>query len=408
LGKKKTINVSSDTQRWYVVGLGSAINGVAFAMSWACMPVLFEEISRKLHLDVVQIGVVWGFGSIAAIFSIFAAGFLADRFGARRVLAVACILAAVFGALRGLSNSYATLTITSLLFGMVSEAMPVIVIKNVTLWSYGKGLGTAQGIITAVVAGGMLLSTMISATLLSPWLGGWQYVTYFYAAITLVVGILWAFTAPAPPAAPAMQTEKHPPFLQSARRVLGHGNVWLIAIAMMLFAGSNKGVFGYLPLYLSNSGWSTAGADGALSLLNAAGMAAAVPFALLSDKIGNRKKVVVPGVILTIIGLSLLSAFTGPEAWGLIIVAGLSRDVIWAMSTTMVVETEGIGPAYAGMAVGIVQSFSRIGYAFAPPAGNSLASVFQSGSPFLFWAALALASLAIFLFIRERRSDRSH
>lgn len=396
-------NNQSDKRRWYILGLGSAINAVAFAMSLACMPVLFEEISVQLHLDVVQIGVVWGFGSVAAIFSIPAAGFLADKFGARRFLAFGCVLAAILGALRGFSNSYATLTITSLLFGMVSEALPVVVIKNTTLWFYGKGLGVAQGIITTMVAAGMLLGAMISATVLSPWLGGWQHVMFFFAAITLILGILWAFTAPEPP---VTQVEKAPPFLKSIRHVLGNRNVWLIAVAMLFFAGSNKGVMGYLPLYLRNSGWSTAGASGALSLLNAAGMVAAVPFALLSDRIGKRKAVVIPGVILTAIGLSLLSAFTGPGAWGLIVVAGISRDVIWAMSSTMVVETQNIGPAYAGTAVGVVQSFSRIGYVFAPPAGNSLVA-FKAGSPFLFWAALSVAAMIIFLFIKERRPARS-
>ena len=368
-------------------------------MSTACMPVLFEEISKQLHLDIVQIGIVWGFGSVAAIFSIPAAGFLADRFGAKRVLALGCVLAAVFGALRGLSGSYATLTITSLLFGMAAEALPVVVVKNVTQWFYGKGLGAAQGIITAMVAAGMLFGAMVSATVLSPWLGGWQHVTYFYGAITLILGIVWIFTAPEPPAAPAANP---PPFLKSARHVLSKSNIWLIGIAIMLFAGSNKGVLGYLPLYLTNSGWSTAGADSGVSVLNAAGMAAAVPFALLSDKIGNRKKIVIPGLILAMVGMVLLSEFTGPVAWGLIIVAGLSRDVIWAMSSTLVVETPDIGPAYAGMAVGIVQSLSRLGYVFAPPAGNSLVA-FRPGAPFLFWAALALLSVIVFLFIRERK-----
>lgn len=87
-------------KRWYVVGLGAVINLFVFAMATACMPVLFTEISNELGLSIVQIGTVWGLSSVAGIFSILTAGFLADRFGAKRILTIICLLAAVFGALR--------------------------------------------------------------------------------------------------------------------------------------------------------------------------------------------------------------------------------------------------------------------------------------------------------------------
>jgi MFS family permease len=174
----------------------------------------------------------------------------------------------------------------------------------------------------------------------------------------------------------------------------------------MVFAGSNKGVMGYLPLYLRNAGWADAGADGALSVLNAAGTLAAIPFTLISDRLGMRKKLVITGVIFSAFGISMLTLFTNPAVWPMVIIAGLFRDVIWAMSSTMIVETEGIGPAYAGTAVGIVHSFTRIGYTFAPPAGNSFA-VFHSGLPFSFWALLSLVALAGFSFVRETRTPKS-
>lgn len=60
----------------------------------------------------------------------------------------------------------------------------------------------------------------------------------------------------------------------------------------------------------------------------------------------------------------------------------------------------GIGPVYASPAVGIVHSFTRVGYTFATPAGNSFASI-QPGLPFVFWAGLALMALVVFLFVQE-------
>lgn len=392
-------------RRWYVVGLGAAINLVVFAMATSCMPVLFSEIADELGLSIVQIGTVWGASSVAGIFSILTAGLLSDRFGARRILTVSCLLAGVFGALRGLSDSFATLTITSLLFGLASEPVPVILIKSASLWFHERGLGTAQGIITAFVGGGMMLGAMLSATVLSPLLGGWKHVMFFYGALSVLMGIIWFLTVPEPAKAEASVSTPRQA-LSYVARIRG---VWLIAIAMMGFAGCNKGLMGYLPLYLRNSGWTAAGADGALAALNAAGTAAAIPLTLLSDKLDLRKTVLVPGLIITVIGVGLLSVVTGPAVWLLAVLAGVSRDMIWAVAATMIVETEGIGPVYAGTAVGIVHAFTRLGYTFSPPAGNSLVAI-SEGLPFVFWAGLSGLALIIFLFAKEtgRGRQRNH
>jgi len=380
------------------VGLGAFINLVVFAMSTACMPVLFSDIAEELGLSIVQVGTVWGASSVAGIFSILAAGSLADRFGARRILTVGCLLAGVFGASRGLSDSFTTLAVTSLLFGLASEAVPVVVIKNASQWFHERRLGTAQGIITACVGGGMMLGALLSATVLSPLLGGWKNVMFFYGGISLLLGIIWFLTVREPArsaSSTAIQAPRH-----SLRHVARSGSIWLIAIGMMGFAGCNKGLMGYLPLYLRNSGWTAAGADGTLAALNAAGTAAAIPLTMLSDKLGLRKAVLIPGLIVTVISVGLLSVVTGPGVWLLAIMAGIFRDMIWAMAATLSVETDGIGPVYAGTAVGIVHAFTRVGYTFSPPAGNSL-EIINVGLPFVFWAGLCLAAVIAFLFVKE-------
>ncbi|MFH1646819.1 MAG: MFS transporter [Chloroflexota bacterium] len=395
-------------QRWYVLGLGSLIVMVAYGTSNACMPVLFSEIAGKLDLNIVQLGSVWGLGPVAGIFSILMAGVVVDRFGVRRTMVLTCLLAGIFGALRGLSDSFLTLMITSLLFGFASEAVPVVFIKSASLWFHGRGLGTAQGIGSACVGGGMMLGALLSATVLSPLLGGWQYVLFLYGGITALVGVLWFLTVPdpAPSAAAAAIPGQHTP-----QRAIGHvirtRGVWLVALAMMGFAGGNRGFSGYLPLYLRNRGWTPAAADGSMAALAASGTAAAVPLSLASDRLGSRKVMLLPGLLVTAISVGLLSVVTGPAAWLLAVLAGLFRDMIWAVAATMVVETDGIGPEYAGTAVGIVHASSRVGYAFSPSAGNSLVAI-NAGLPFVFWAVLAAAALLAFSFVKETGQGRQH
>jgi MFS family permease len=334
------------------------------------------------------------------------AGMIADRFGVRRTMILTCLLAAIFGALRGLSDSFLTLMITSLLFGLASEAVPVVFIKSTSLWFHGRSLGTAQGIGAACVGGGMMLGSMLSATVLSPLLGGWQYVLYLYGGITAFVGVLWFLTIPDPAPSTAFNRTQNAP-QKAMRHVIRTRGVWLVGVAMMGFAGCNRGFTGYLPLYLRNSGWSPASADGAMAALAASGTIAAIPLSAASDRLGSRKAVLLPGLLISVVSVGLLSIVTSPAVWLLAVMAGLFRDMIWAVAATMVVETEGIGPEYAGTAVGIVHAMSRVGYAFSPPAGNSLVAI-NAGLPFVFWAALAAAALLAFMLVAEtgRRKQR--
>ena len=181
--------------------------------------------------------------------------------------------------------------------------------------------------------------------------------------------------------------------------------VWLVAIGMLGFAGCNKGVVGYLPLYLRNNGWTAAGADGLQAALNAAGAVAAIPLTLLSDRLGRRKAVLIPGLVITVISSGLLSVITGQAAWALAIMIGGARDMIWAMAATMIVETEGVGLVYAGTAVGIVHTFTRIGYAIAPPIGNSFEGI-QPGLAYVFWAAMSFIGVVSFLLVKETGQGR--
>jgi MFS family permease len=395
---------SRSGKRWYVLGLGAATVFFVFAVATACMPVLFSEIAEKLGLSIVQIGTVWGVSSVAGIFSILLAGMAADRFGTKRTILVGCLIAGVFGALRGLSDSFTTLVITSLLFGSAAEAVPVVVVKNTSQWFHGRGLATAQGIITAGVGGGMMLGAMLSATVLSPLLGGWNNVVILYGMLSIIVGLAWlTVKEPSRTGETGMMQGISP--RQSFSHLLRIRGVWLVAIGMLGFAGCNRGVSGYLPLYLKNSGWTAAAADGAFAALNAAGTLAAIPLTLLSDRLGLRKTVIIPGLVITAISTGMLSFVTGQAAWVLVIMIGGVRDMIWAMAATIIVETKGVGLAYAGTAVGIVHTCTRIGYTIAPPIGNSLEEI-QPGLAFVFWAGLSVAAVLAFLFVGETGRGR--
>jgi sugar phosphate permease len=111
-------------------------------------------------------------------------------------LLVGCLLAGLFGILRGISNGFVALAAGMFLIGMVTPLVPLNTLKVCGQWFSRRQWGLASGVLSMGMALGFLLGSLFSATVLSPWLGGWRNVLYFYSGIALLLSIPWAFTRP--------------------------------------------------------------------------------------------------------------------------------------------------------------------------------------------------------------------
>ena len=387
--------------RWYMLVLSGATATLAVAAPSMAMPVLFSEIAEDLRLSLVQIGAIWGIASFAGLFSGLAGGMIGDRFGTKRTLAVACLLLGLAGASRGLSNSLATMTSTVFLSGLATAAIPMNLHKVCATWFSGRRLGSANAVISGGMAFGFMIGSLISATVLSPWLGSWRHVLFLYGGIAVLMSIPWALTRAAPHEEERLAQGSGG---ASIRRTLSHvvrlRDVWVLGIALLGVGGGVQGLLGYLPLYLRGIAWSAARADASLAGFHAISLLAVFPLALLSDRIGSRRKLLVAATLMIAAGMGLLSIVDGAVIWIAVLMAGAVRDGYMAVYITTVTELDGVGAEYAGTALGLAMTLSRIGGLIAPPLGNSLA-VYGPRVPFALWAAMALLGLAALGFLRR-------
>ena len=393
-------NPSPSKYKWYILALGTATHILVVAMSRMCMPVLFKEISDDLGLSLVQVGITWGMIGLASLLTAFAYGLIGDRYGTRLSLGFVCLLQGIAGALRGLSGDFTTLAIYMFLFGLFSVPLSFYTHKAAGEWFSGRQLGLANGILAMGMGAGITLGSMISATVLSPLLGGWRNIMFVYGAVAVVIGFLWFQTRRQPSQGEAAHSTGTVSFRQALSRITRIRAVWLLALTQMCMYGCRMGFTGYLPLYLRGSGWTGVSADGALAALSAASVVGVIPLSLLSDRIGLRKVILYAAILATITGVSLLSVFGGVIVWPLVILIGIVQEGFVAVLITTTMETEGVGAAYAGTALGLNTALSGLGGFFAPPIGNSLAEINPSLA-FLFWAALPVAALFAFYFVKE-------
>ena len=387
--------------RRYILLLSGITATLAVAAPSMAMPVLFPEIAEDLGLTLVQVGTVWGIISFAALFTTLLGGMLGDRFGVRRTLTAVCLLLGLAGASRGLSNGLAALTFTTFLVGLLSTAVPMNLHKVCALWFSGRQLARANAVVSGGMALGFMLGSLTSATILSPWLGGWRNVLYLYGGISLLLALPWAFSRSAPRESSEASSQDKP---ASLWRALAHVSrlrgVWVMGIALLGVGGAVQGLLGYLPTYLRNAGWAASLSDSALAGFHAISLIAVLPLAMLSDRIGSRKKVLVAAAILTACGIGLLSVVDGILIWVAVLMAGMVRDGFMSVYMSTIIEIDNVGAAYAGTGLGLAMTIARIGTLISPPLGNSLAT-FGPRMPFLLWAGMAVVGLVALGFLRR-------
>ena len=388
--------------RWYVLGLAALTHTFAVAMPRMCMPVLFKEISIDLDLSLVQIGAIWGTDFLAGLITVLAGGLLGDRYGIRKVLSIACLLAGGAGALRGLSSGFTSLAATTFLFGLIVAVIPVNVVKTAGVWFSRRHLGFANGITGVGMALGFMAGAMLSATVLSPLLGGWRWVLLLYGALSAIITVLWFFTVREPGQVISRGSTARLSLGQTFSRVVRLKSVWLFGLALAGHSSCINSMLGYLPLYLREKAWSVAGADGTVAAFHGISMLGAIPLALLSDRFRSRKTILIPAALITAASVALLSGAHDQAVWAFVILAGFFRDGFMAILMSMTIELRGVGGEYAGTAVALVLAISRLGGFAGPPLGNSLAG-FHPGLPFVFWGALALVTPISLYLVKEER-----
>ncbi len=172
-------------QRYWLIA-GTFCLSVLLYVDRICISVAKEDIAGELSLSDTQMG--WVLSAFALGYAVFQtpSGWLADRFGPRRVLSAIVVIWSLFTGLTAAAFNFPTLLVTRLLFG-AGEAGAFPGIARATFsWIPMQERGLAQGInFSGSRAGGVLALSLIPATV--GWLGWRQSFV-----VLMIVGVAWA------------------------------------------------------------------------------------------------------------------------------------------------------------------------------------------------------------------------
>jgi MFS family permease len=157
------------------------------------LPTAAHLIQGDLNLDPVQMGMLMSAFFWTYTVSQIPVGWLAERYGAHRVLAAGLTLWASATILVGYVHTFAALLVLRLLLGLGESAGFPSVAKIMAAIVPPKGLGTANGIVALGYLSGPVVGTLVGGLLMAHY--GWRSAFWVFGALSLLWLLPWSRVA---------------------------------------------------------------------------------------------------------------------------------------------------------------------------------------------------------------------
>ncbi|MDQ3030964.1 MAG: MFS transporter [Myxococcota bacterium] len=338
-----------------VTAMSSAMQAIGGGLGWSLVPALMPQIAGELELSHAQSAMIWGAASLGIALASPAGGAAVDRYGARRVGAIAMAVGAIACAARAWAPDAMTLALTMLLFGahvgFVAPAIPKALAGHVP----ATAIGRANGLALLGYTFGTALTVLLARTVLAPAFGGWRGATIAAAFAMVGMAALWFAVVR------DRGTRSRHASMRDSIALLANGTLVRVACMHFLLFGGYLTLLGLLPRALGEAGLAPTQVGIAVAgWLFAAGIANFVG-PVISDRLGRRRPLIVFGALLAATGIAIL-AFAPPEAtivW--LAIAALGGGSFAPLLLAMPLEIRGVGVERAGAALGLLMLVGQLG-----------------------------------------------
>lgn len=317
-----------------------------------------DAFKNELGLTEGQTGAILSAFFLAYALAQVPAGWLSDRFGARRMLPIYVLLWSICTALTGLANGFVMLIVARWIFGFAQAGCYPTAGSLIRRWTPLRSRGTASSIVSFGGRLGGALAPMLTAWLLADYLS-WRWVLVLYGSSGLLVALLfWRVVREQPSEHPACNVNEQkliaegidpeeeaqgPAAFPPIWPLMKSGTMWLMCALQF---GINVGwvfLVTWLPTYLKDVKGVDEKTGGLMStIVLFAGILGMLCGGRLTDfatrKLGVRWGRSLPLVICYSIAIvAYLSCLHLESVWGFIAVASLvafvtdmSVPAIWA------------------------------------------------------------------------------
>ena len=426
--------------RWFLVLWLFVLSAVAY-LDRINLSIAGSSIATEFHLTNVQLGSLTSAFLLGYAFFQTVGGWLADRLGSRRVLAVGVVWWGIFTSLiaavpPGIISAVLVLAAARFLLGAGEAVLFPASNQFVSRWIPSQERGRANGLIFAGVGIGAGATPFLITYIMVHY--GWRWSFWASAVMGLAVGAIWYLFARNTP-------EEHPKispaelkFIQAGRTVrpsaysrtaeesnhrslaagdripwmniLSSKNVWAVTLAYFCFGYIAWIFFTWFFIYLAKVRGLNLKASASYTTLLFLSMAACSPVGgAISDKVtklygkrAGRCGIAVFALVLTAVFLLFGSQVQSAGLASLVLAGGagalyLSQSSFWSV-------TADIASGSSGSVSGFMNMGNQFGGALTASLTPFLASRFGWTTSFLMAAGLSVLGSVAWLFVDPERS----
>ena len=351
--------------------------------------ILLPEIKMGLGLSNTQVGALSTFRGIAGGLANVPAGFVGDRYGARRaeILGLSIILVSVFAFALGMATTFWMAVVASSLFSIA-----------ITFWhpaaisSLSREFASRRGFAIALHGTGGSVGETLGPLLVGAFIGliGWRVVLQMGIIPGLVFGLaIWVLlrTVPTGRSSESSMAE----YLSSVVSLLRNRRLVLVLLFASGYVGGQSTVLSFLPIYLDENLRASSVTIGAyLSLAQVGGIVSQPLMGYTSDRLG-RKLILAPS--LAMLGLCFIGLMIAPAGWvfGLVVLV-MGAFLFPLIAILLAAAMDLVESGAQAATVSLVFGSAIVVSAFAPALGGVLADSLGTEAAFIFGAGLVLAT----------------
>jgi sugar phosphate permease len=395
---------------WVIAFTGTLVVLLAHGFGRMSYSVILPSMKEGLSLTYTQVGLIGTGNFIGYLCFAVIGGFIASRFGARRVIFISLIVMGICLFLTGFSGSFVFAFFTRLITGMGNGGAYIPAIALPAAWFVANKRGLATGIATIGTGLGLsVVGLVLPPIILKYGQDGWRHAWYILGALVFVGSfIVYALERDNPREKGLSMYggddihEVDPtdgpkvPLLSAWRDVVKENEIWKLGAVYFMFGFSYVIYFTFFIAYLTKEiGLSAKTAGGIFAVLGFFSILSGVLWGSISDVVGRRHGSLLayltlacsyliftfwqslPGFYLSciIFGITvsaipvIMAAAAGDAMGGRLTSAGLG------FITLFFGVGQACGPGVAGLIKDATGSFT---YAFMLCAGISLIGAFGS------------------------------
>lgn len=280
-----TENKEASQYRWVILILMVGCFLFTFITRFAWPP-LIPVVVPVLGMKMTQAGAFMSAFYFGYIITQIPAGVLADRFGVRTILAISLIIEGIATFSMGYMTTFDMGFWLRVLTGLGAGAVFASCSRALMEWFPAKERGTAFGIMLAAPSGGIVLSNYIVPALNKTF--SWQGAFQAIGIATVVVGVLIFFMVRT-----SDEVKSSGSMLGGFKIIFGNRDLILTALAGFCLMWVELGTATWANAYIKKLGYSVQAAGLVMVFYGIGGVLAPLLSGYISDKIGQRKNILI-------------------------------------------------------------------------------------------------------------------